>query len=111
MTGGGVTEKRSWKARQVGEPEPGYFLIRLVRKGPQVPARITHRDGIWQAIINGEPQREGTDPAMAQDVFRIWHGGEAITEAEYLRAMHKARQPSALPPREPIDLTKRAPLF
>lgn len=106
-----MTDKRSWKARQVDQPEPGYFLIRLVRKGPLVPARITRRDGVWQAIINGEPQREGADPTTAQGVLRIWHGGEVISEAGYLRAMHKARQPDALPPREPIDLTKLPPLF
>lgn len=104
-------ERRSWKARAVGLPEPGWFLIRLVRHGPLVPARIIHRDGLWQAVILGEPRAAAAEPSAAADVFRIWHGGEMITEAEYLTAMRKARQADAPKPREPIRLANLAPLF
>ena len=107
--------KRDWKARSVADPEPGFFLVRLVRKGPVVPARIRHADGMWSALINGEAFGAASDPAAAARVFFIWHSGEEITEAEYQRRLIESRDappdhPLANPDR-PIDLTSMPPLF
>jgi hypothetical protein len=106
-------DRRNWASRLVGQPEPGYFLIHLVRKGPLVPARIIHNPdaGSWQAIVDGCPQRAATDPAAAPMVFPIWHGGQMISEAEYLRAMKARGEPDAPPARVPINLTSAPPLF
>lgn len=103
--------KRDWKARQVGEPEPGFFRMRLVRKGPIVPARIYHQRGVWWAVIDGQEYQAASDPAAAPRVFQIWHSGEEITEAEYLAELAKRQQPGALDRGKAIDLTKLPPIF
>lgn len=117
--------------RRIDEPEPGYFKIRLVRKGPWVPARIRHepipcpdtgqpldRSYLWHAEIAGihhaPPDR---DPARA-GVFRIWLFGKRITEDEYRKLRDKKDQaerhdPQApeLTPEQPVDLGRMKPLF
>jgi hypothetical protein len=111
--------KREWAARAVAQPEPGYFLMRLVRGGPMVSARIL-RDGAgrWQAIVDAKTYPPAADPAAADFVFRIWHGGEIISETEYLRHEGaKARAIAANPlhpatrPRQPIDLHNQPSIF
>lgn len=106
-----MTSKRDWKPRAVGQPEAGYFLIRLVRKGPLIPARIVLRDGMWWAMINGSEYPAASDPAAAPRVFQIWHGGEVITEKQYNKALAKSSHPDALDPNKPIDLTKLPSIF
>lgn len=107
--------RREWKARPVGEPQPGYFLMRLVRRGPQVPAQIRLSGGLWSAVVNGEEFGSASDPASAPRVFTIWHSGEEITEAEYERRLGISRQASPddpiSKPRKPIDLTSLPSLF
>lgn len=74
--------------RIIGRPEPGYWLIRLVRNGPPVPAAI-----MWAQTthdpVTGEPMDRsrflvaviGGKPAGLEDV---WHRrGRPIDEAEY----------------------------
>ena len=107
--------KRDWDARAVAEPQPGYFLVRLVRKGPRVPAQIRHVDGQWNAVINGASFPAAADPAAAPRVFFIWHSGEEIAEAEYRKSLARSRAASPddplSNPGKPIDLTTRPPLF
>jgi hypothetical protein len=107
--------RRDWKSRSVAEPEAGFFLMRLVRNGPFVPARIRHIDRMWSAVINGEAFPASSDPANAPRVFSIWHSAEQITEAEYRKRLLQSRDappddPLANPDR-PIDLTILPPLF
>ncbi len=106
-------------SRPVGQPAPGYFRVRLVRKGPWVGARIVrHSDGSWQAMVDGQRYAAALDPASAPWVFRIWHSGRSISEHEYLSylrtkgwAMAHSPDHPAAHPREPVDLTKTPPLF
>lgn len=72
------------KPRRIDQPEPGFFKIRLVRKGPWVAARISHAMAFWSATIGGEPAgAPDPDPFCAQGVSRIWESGTVITAAEY----------------------------
>lgn len=82
--------------RNIAAPEPGYWMIRLVKGGPAVPAMIEcrpHEPGnpfnvldrsprsLWHAEIDGEPA----------DVERVWNARPVpgpddkpqITRAEY----------------------------
>ena len=112
-------------ARQIDDPQPGFFKMRLVRGGPFVGACISYgppsdpetggileeRSYLWEARINGELVRTPSpDPAKA-GVFRIWHSGTEISEpecrfliadAEWVR-MYAADTPSANP-KQPVDL-------
>ena len=108
-------DRREWKSRPVGEPQPGYFLMKLSRGGPQVPAQIRKIDGLWSAVINGEAFPPASDPAAAPRVFTIWHSAEEITEAEYRRRLAESKQaPPDHPlanPREAISTKTRVSLF
>jgi hypothetical protein len=110
--------KSEWKSREVGKPQPGYFMTRLVRGGPLVTARIVHgEDGLWSAVIDERAYPPALDPAAAAQVFPIWLSAEAITEADYFRAIKRKRDQLAADPshpcgrpRQPIDLTKLKPI-
>jgi hypothetical protein len=104
------------------DPQPGYWLMQLVKGGPRVAAciRIVHtthepgnpsnlmeRSSFIAAFINGEPA----------DLARVWlWHGEPITKAEHdfrvaearWAKKHKPDEPVANP-RRPIDLLQ-APL-
>ena len=105
--------------RQVDDPRPGFFELRLVRGGPMVAGRIVHENGLWHAVINGEKQGEPhPDPAQAAGVMRLWHGGHRITESLYsfrlsLKAWATAHDPShpAANPHQVISLATRQSVF
>lgn len=74
--------------RRIDRPEPGFWMIRLVKGGPLVPAAIMRvqttqdpetgepmeRSSFLAAFINGEPV----------DIDAVWlTRGTEITEAEY----------------------------
>lgn len=66
---------RDEPSRRIDTPEPGYFRMRLVRKGPWVGARI-YRSALFgdlRATINGHDV----------DVFDVWTSGERISEDDY----------------------------
>jgi hypothetical protein len=74
----------SKKPRRIDQPEPGFFKLRLVRKGPWVGARISQGMGLWSATINGQScGAPHPDPFGAEGVSRIWETGTAITAAAY----------------------------
>jgi hypothetical protein len=89
--------------RLIWPPEPGWFRLRLVRGGWQVPCQIVHQDGLWWAIVDGEAKAANADPACAEDVERIWHYGTAIMrhEFDYLEAL-RAFAPPDHPARNPL---------
>lgn len=116
-----MTHRRDQEPRRVDVPEPGFFAIRLVKGGPKVAATI-ERDaaGVWSTTIDGVRQSGAahTDPALAEGVFRIWHYGERITEAEhrylidfaaYVR-VHVPDAPEANPT-QPIVIGRLLPAF
>ena len=96
---------RDEASRAVWPPQPGWFNLRLVRGGWRVPCQIVHQDGLWQAIIDGEAKVAAADPAQAEGVDRIWHGGTRIPQFEfdYLESLRAAAPPDH-PARNP---TKR----
>jgi hypothetical protein len=105
--------------RPIGDfPVPGFYEIRLVRKGPFVPARIVHEDGLWSAVINGQESHKNADPYEVPMIHRIWPCERTITEDRYaylndLRVWAIANDPKhpAANPRTPIDLTELKPLW
>lgn len=101
-------------------PQPGYFLMRLVKKGwAKVPARIICDDGVWQAEINGALEGPKVcDPLMSRSIMRIWETGRMVDlhvyqYAQDLKAWAEQHEPShpAANPRTPIDLTAMNPLW
>jgi hypothetical protein len=86
---------RQQPARQIDQPEPGWFRLRLAKGAPPVGARVFQRLGVLAAEINGE----------TADVETVWTSGEWIDEAEYRRLIGN---PPADPSR-PVDLKVAAP--
>lgn len=100
--------------RQIDKPEPGFFKMRLVSKGPHVAAQISHQDGRWWADIDGVRQIPShEDPMIAEGVTRIWESGERIHPDQYdhLLAMsawakeHDQTHPLA-DPKQPINVNR-----
>jgi hypothetical protein len=109
---------RNQPPRAVDKPEPGWFEMRLVRGGPLVAAAVYFENGLWQAAIDGKLGPASADPALADGVFRIWHGAERCDREIFefrrdVKTWAMANDPShpAANPREVIDLHSRRPLF
>jgi hypothetical protein len=113
-------------------PEPGWFKLRLARRGPWIPALI------WQPCPMVEPF-EASDPAdwcCPTDPWRgprwlratigddevdpldVWARGQKITAQEYywrlaVRAWAVAEAPHEpeASPRQPINLSRQPALF
>lgn len=100
--------RRNERPRRIDQPEPGYFKVRMVRKGPWVAARIGQRFGFWFAEINGTGcGATDPDPAKADGVYRVWSTGAVITKTEFEALL---RKPPASPDK-PIDLGSIPPAF
>jgi hypothetical protein len=112
------------RARILTAPEPGWFTMRLVRGGPQVPARIYQPCPIefcwlspWQWVDRRyklEAEIDGTPTT----VDSVWLYGRRSTMAEFEYLTHKARwarvhQPEhpAANPRAKIDLGKMKSVY
>lgn len=114
-----MTDRRDEAPRAIDQAEPGFFLLRLVKAGPLVAARISHDGGIWRAIIDGVAQEPGAaDWTHAAGVDRIWTAGRRCTESEYryrlaLRAHALTADPDhpAANPTKPIRLRNLRPVF
>jgi hypothetical protein len=105
--------------RHPDSPQPGFYRMRLVRRGAWVTARI-HRmpDGRWQAEIDGELLGwPSEDWIHAEGLDRIWPTAQRITEADYsfalaLKAWAQRHQPNhpCLHPTRPIDPAQLQPI-
>ena len=104
------------------DPMPGFYKLRLVKRGPWVPCRIR-----WQ-LAERDPdtgERLGDDLLIAEiagqdqtDAFDVWAGCHEITASEfdYLTRRRKfllANRPDAPEnyPRESINISKLPPIF
>lgn len=101
---------RTEAPRRVDVPEPGFFLLRLVKGGVQVAARIIHDESGWSAEINGERGPAAADPFEAPGLSKIWTFGLRVDEAEYRYRLDvaqwaRAHQPThpAADPTRPVD--------
>lgn len=78
---------------------------------------IALEDGAWQATINGRPYPSSPDPVLAEQLYRVWHGGVRISAEEYayleaLRSWAARCDPShpLLHPYQPVNISALAPL-
>jgi hypothetical protein len=105
------------QVRAVWPPEPGFFRLRLVRKGWAVPCQIICQDGQWQAEVDGVLLPPVAQPEDAGAIGDIWAYGEKITAPVYdwlhkmrrWAAFHDPDHPS-LHPRKPINPMTLRPL-
>ena len=109
-----------------GDPEPGYWMIRLVKNGPLVPACIRW---VQTGAEPGEPENVmERSPFLAAfidekpvDIDRVWNwkgSGRAIAATEYSYRCadaawareHAPTEPAANPKKQ-IDFTEIDPIF
>jgi hypothetical protein len=107
---------RPKEIRVIGEPEPGYFKLRLVRKGPPVPAIIWRpcplilpdlieetapgpEDWLW-ATERARPLRAriGNDEACP---FEVWERGQIIGAREYAVLLARGKWAMRFAPAQP----------
>lgn len=85
------TVNQDQPSRRIDAPEPGFFRLRLVPRGPWVAARIYSRFGVLAAEING----------AAASIDTVWAWGEFITSEQYGQLL--ANPPSL--PDQPLHLS------
>lgn len=103
--------------RQSDRPEPGYYLLRLVRGGSWVPAQITHSEVEgWRVMINGAWEGPAHDPWSLPNMERVHWGGRVTTAEDVaFRLARKAHaeiyapDDAAANPTKKIDLDKLIP--
>lgn len=114
--------------RQIDQPRPGFFKLRLVRGGPWVGALIflpcpmapaepdIHPDE-WCMPLDRSRHLQATIGSRAADIDRVWMGHE-IDAAEYRYLTESAAWDRVYAPEAPaanptkaIDLTQLPPIF
>lgn len=123
---------RPAQIRILGQPEPGYFVVRLVKRGPLVPAIIwrpcplilpellsdTPAPEDWcRPTERGRPLRARIgEEEVSPNV--VWERGRRVPEAEYayraaLGAWAKQHAPAApeANPAERVDMATQPSLF
>lgn len=120
------------QGRFAGYPEPGYFRLRLVKRGPWVPALIwqpcpmvipvplelTPAPEDWCRPAERSRPLRATIGTSEANPFEVWISGYFITAQEYLYRLdlqkwatrHAPRQPEAKP-KQSVDLTDLPALF
>ena len=98
-------------------PTPGWYLLRLVRGGPWVAARVTHEAAGWSVMLDGVTEGPAQDPWALRHMERVHWGGRPATEEECQRRLGLARWAAlndpdhhAANPRRAIDLDKIVPI-
>jgi hypothetical protein len=109
--------------RFIGEPQPGFFKLRLVRGGPWVSAAIFYpcpiegHPEIFQWL--DRPRRLAAEiDGHEADPMRVWLHGRMIPRSEYLFLRDDAQWAKRYAPNDPkarpkeaIDLNAMQPLF
>lgn len=122
--------KRISEGRRIDRPEPGFFVMRFVKRGPEIPARIwrpcacTVNGGDGQSLhdwlysCDRYPHLQGEIAGKPAALHRVWEGGKPTTEAHwrYLTDVRKwaethAPEDPAANPGQPIELGAMPPLF
>lgn len=89
--------------RNPASPEPGFYALKLVKKGVEVGARILYSEGLWEARINGNLVGElGEDPELLSEVQKIWLFGRKIDVAEYAFLLARYTHAKAHTPGHPF---------
>jgi hypothetical protein len=92
---------------RIDRPQPGWYLARLVKRGPLVPARIWRFDGRFYAEVAGR----------AVDPLALWPrvAARPITEDEYHRLVAEAARCApdepAANPTKPVNLAALPAVF
>ena len=95
--------------RRIDEPRGGFFLVRLVKGGPRVAARIVEDFGQFSAEVDGRPcGKPHADPLKADGVMRIWLYGVEIEREEYDSMLRRTDKPD---PNKRVDLAAAKPVF
>lgn len=108
----------SQESRAVWPPTPGFFKIRLVRRGWRVPAMIVRSEHGWQAVIDGVTYETHDDPAQSPEIGKVWGYGTMISAADYdwlvavrENARVNDRAHPSLSPLKPINYLTLTPLL
>ena len=107
-----MMDKRSWPARRIDQPQPGFYLLKLVKGGPLIAGKICQEDGFWWAEINGRIYGlPNEDPLLADGVERCWLG-TPCNETQYLATLALKDIPGHpnSTPLKPINLTSLPPI-
>lgn len=104
--------------RNPAEPEEGYYAVKLVKKGPEVGAKIIRREDsglvVWAVVVNYEDACASEDPELNGALQQVWLFGRKIDFPEYNYLLERCRffrlrypdHPYANP-QKPIDDTAR----
>ena len=100
-----INKRHLEPARVVGEPEPGFFRVQLVSRGPYYGARIEYapstdpetgepmdRTWWWTATIDGELVADPAPCPVAAGVFKVWEWGSSIGEEEYNGLIERSKR-------------------
>ena len=90
-----MASRRDQPSRRVDAPVPGFFRLKLVKRGVFVGAQIIYaptadpvtgepldRSWYWHGVLNGVPDPNPM-PIPTPRTWQIWLHGDPIPEAEY----------------------------
>lgn len=109
----------SRESRDVGVPQPGFFTLRRVKKGPVLPAIIYRPCPIdfatWEPLDRFYPLVAEIDGKPA-DIFRVWLSGDFVDLKTYtywrkVRRHVEYWEPDGAQgdPKKPIDFARAKP--
>lgn len=89
-------ERCAVQLRPMNDPQPGYFRVRIVARGPWLPARI------WEYTprVAGGPHLAAHIGGLNCEVEQVWLHGREITAELYNELMRS-------PPAEPLQPVSR----
>lgn len=91
------------------QPRPGFYTLRLVRRGPWVGAEIIqHEDGRWSVMLDGDVQGPSEDPWRLSFMEKVHYGGHYSTREEVQYRIGLRRWAMLYAPRHPAANPKRS---
>jgi len=105
------------ESKPIWPPTCGHYAIRVVKHGPEVPAKIECAGAMWAVTILDKTETHD-DPAQIRSLDQIWPYGRSITKADYdfllARYHYCLRHEPHSPfcnPTKPISLAAMPPLM